>query len=210
MPDLEIHHIGDYLKSLLERFDPAEDLHFQTRTTMDTLDYSGHGFNAGSKLVIAAAGPKRRALTAEIPSALQLPEGWREARVVMPGVLAVSGLKNQATRGEADPTLREFCARISPDSPLRQFPLVILCDDAEFAARSLNNFLWVAFTRSNPAADVDGADAETRQKHWSCQLPLVIDARHKPFHSWPLEDDPEIEKQVDAWAAPGRALHGVY
>ena len=39
------------------------DLHFQTRTTIDTLDYSaGEGLNAGSKLVIAAAGPKRREL----------------------------------------------------------------------------------------------------------------------------------------------------
>lgn len=210
VPDLQIHHIGDYLKALLERFDPAEDLHFHTRTTMDTLDYSGHGFNAGSKLVIAAAGPKRRELPAEISSPLHLPDGWRAAHLVMPGVLAVSGLKNLAKRGEADPTLREFCARISPDNPLRQFPLVVLCDDAEFAARSLNNFLWVTFTRSNPAADVDGADAQTQFKHWSCQLPLVIDARQKPFHSWPLEDAPEIERKVDSWAAPGRALHGVY
>ena len=210
VPELQIHHIGDYLKALLERFDPAEDLHFHTRTTMDTLDYSGHGFNAGSKLVIAAAGPKRRELPVELSSQLQLPAGWNEARVVMPGVLAVSGLKCGATRGEADPSLREFCAGIQPDGELQKFPLVVFCDDAEFAARSLNNFLWVTFTRSNPAADVDGAFAQTRQKHWSCQLPMVIDARRKPFHSWPLEDDPEIERRVDAWAAPGRALHGVY
>ncbi len=60
-PDLDIHDIPAFLRHLLERFDPEADLHFQTRTTMDTLDYSaGMGLNAGSKLVIAAAGPKRR------------------------------------------------------------------------------------------------------------------------------------------------------
>jgi 4-hydroxy-3-polyprenylbenzoate decarboxylase len=210
VPGLEIHHIGDYLKALLERFDPSEDLHFHTRTTMDTLDYSGHGFNSGSKLVLAAAGPKRRDLPTEISSNLQLPSGWNEARVVMPGVLAVSGVKSQAERGESDPSLRHFCSKIGPENGLRAFPLVVLCDDAEFTARSLRNFLWVTFTRSNPAADVDGADSETRQKHWSCKLPLVIDARHKPFHSWPLDDDLQVEKMVDAWAAPGRPLHGIY
>ncbi len=210
VPDLEIHHIGDYLKRFLERFDPAEDLHFHTRTTIDTLDYSGHGLNSGSKLVIAAAGPKRRELPSEISSQLHLPDGWDQARLVMPGILAVSGVKSQAVRGEPDPSLRSFCSRIYSESALRSFPLVVLCDDAEFTARSLHNFLWVTFTRSNPAADLDGADARTVSKHWSCKLPLVIDARQKPFHSWPLEDDPEIEKQVDSWASPGRPLHGIY
>src|SRR5204863_2406009 len=62
-PDLNIHDIPAFLRHLLERFDPERDLHFQTRTTIDTLDYSaGMGLNAGSKLVLAAAGPKRREL----------------------------------------------------------------------------------------------------------------------------------------------------
>ena len=43
------------LQHLLRRVDWTTDLHFQTRTTIDTLDYSGAGLNSGSKLVIAAA-----------------------------------------------------------------------------------------------------------------------------------------------------------
>ncbi|MBI1325418.1 UbiD family decarboxylase [bacterium] len=210
VPGLDIHKIGDFLRAVLERFDPAEDLHFHTKTTIDTLDYTGHGLNAGSKLVIAAAGPKRRELPTEVPSGMELPAEWRDARVVMPGVLAVSGPASHADRGQPDPGLRAFCERIAQDSPLQAFPLVVLCDDAEFTAKSLNNFLWVTFTRSNPAADVDGADAATRVKHWGCRLPVVIDARRKPYHSWPLEDDAEIERKVDAWAAPGRPLHRIY
>ena len=35
----------------------------------------------------------------------------------------------------------------------------MLVDDAEFTTRSLGNFLWVTFTRSNPAADIAGIRA---------------------------------------------------
>ena len=45
------------LRHLLERVDWRRDLHFQTCTTIDTLDYSGTALNEGSKLVVAAAGP---------------------------------------------------------------------------------------------------------------------------------------------------------
>ena len=91
-PDLDIHDIAAFFRHVLERFDPETDLHFQTRTTIDTLDYSaGMGLNAGSKLVIAAAGPKRRELATEVPSGLRLPDGFSDPRIVMPGVLAVRG-----------------------------------------------------------------------------------------------------------------------
>src|SRR5205823_12948237 len=71
-PDLDIHDIPAFFRHLLERVDWANDLHFQTRTTIDTLDYSGHGFNQGSKAVIAAAGPRCRELSASPPDGLRL------------------------------------------------------------------------------------------------------------------------------------------
>ena len=67
-PDLDIHDIPAFFRHLLERVDWRRDLHFQTGTTIDTLDYSGTGLNAGSKVVIAAAGPKRRLLPTEVPA----------------------------------------------------------------------------------------------------------------------------------------------
>src|SRR5262249_17516569 len=69
-PDLDIHDIPAFLRHLLERVDWQADIHFQTRTTIDTLDYSGSGLNEGSKAVIAAAGPKRRALPTDLPATL--------------------------------------------------------------------------------------------------------------------------------------------
>jgi 4-hydroxy-3-polyprenylbenzoate decarboxylase len=89
------------------------------------------------------------------------------------------------------------------------FPLILLVDDSDFAARSLNNWVWVTFTRSNPAADVHGIGSFTSQKHWGCTGPLVIDARIKPHHAPPLEEDAAVSKRVDALAAPGGPLHGI-
>ena len=102
-PDLDIHDIRAFLRHLLERFDPEADLHFQTRTTIDTLDYSaGMGLNAGSKLVIASAGPKRRELATTVPSDLVLTDGFADARIVLPGVLAVRGPRIEGGRRKAE------------------------------------------------------------------------------------------------------------
>jgi 4-hydroxy-3-polyprenylbenzoate decarboxylase len=87
--------------------------------------------------------------------------------------------------------------------------LIVICDDSRFAAASLNNFLWVTFTRSNPATDIYGIKAETRGRHWGCRGPLVIDARIKPFHAPVLEDDPAVERRVDQLGVKGGPLAGI-
>jgi len=204
-PGLDIHDIAAFFRHWLERVDWTADLHFQTRTTIDTLDYSGHGFNQGSKVVIAAAGSPRRALASALPEGLRLPEGFEAPRVAMPGILVVQGPPYTGPNDVA-----RLAANLGPVESLAELPLVVVVDDSEFAARSERNFLWVTFTRSNPAADIDGVDAFLEQKHWGCAGPLVIDARIKPHHAPPLEDDPEIERRVDALAASGGPLHGVY
>ena len=86
---------------------------------------------------------------------------------------------------------------------------MIVADDSDFAARSVANLLWVTFTRSDPAADIDGVGAFIDRKHWGCTGPLAIDARIKAHHAPPLEDDPEVERRVDALGAPGGPLHGL-
>lgn len=203
-PELDIHDVPAFLMHVLRRVDWTRDLHFQTRTTIDTLDYSGSGFNEGSKVVIAAAGEPRRELPSEVPSELRLPDGFRDPRLCLPGVLAINC---PLPRGEE--TLRRFCESFSERDAINGFPLVLLVDDSEFTARTLNNFLWVAFTRSNPAADIDGIGAFIDQKHWGCRGSLVIDARIKPHHAPPLIEGPEVTRRVDALAARGGPLQGV-
>jgi 4-hydroxy-3-polyprenylbenzoate decarboxylase len=209
-PDLDIHDVAAFFRHVLERVDWANDLHFQTRTTIDTLDYSGHDLNQGSKVVIAVAGPRRRSLPTALPDGLRLPDGFQTPRVCLPGILAVQGPPYRASDSGSDRGLDSFTQAFAASDPIGAFPLIVVVDDPEFTARTLRNFLWVTFTRSNPAADIDGIGAFTHQKHWGCTGPLVIDARIKPHHAPPLEDDPEIEKRVEALAAPGGPLHGIY
>ena len=218
-PELDIHDIPAFLRHLLERADWSRDLHFHTATTIDTLDYSaGEGLNSGSKLVIAAAGPKKRELGTSVPAGLRLPDGFTSAKVALPGVLAVKGPPIEVpgskfqveTRPEYDPDLLRFCEALGTwNLELGTFPLVVLVDDAEFAARTLNNFLWVTFTRSNPATDVLGVNGRTWRKHFGCTGPLVIDARLKPHMAPPLEEDPAVTKRVDDLAARGGPLYGL-
>ena len=205
-PALDIHDIPAFLGHLLERIDWTSDLHFQTRTTIDTLDYSGHGLNQGSKVVMAAAGPRRRELPVELRSGMRLPDSFSLPRLVLPGILAVHGPKFVPGSDQ----IGTFCRSFGTDDPICSFPLIVIVDDSEFTARNLGNFLWVTFTRSNPAADIEGIDSFIDQKHWGCRGPLVIDARIKPHHAPPLVEDPEIERRVDALAAPGGPLHGIY
>lgn len=208
-PGLHLHDIAGFFKHVLERIDWTHDLHFQTRTTIDTLDYSGSGFNEGSKVVWAAVGPVRRTLPTLLPSDLRLPEGFSEPRVCIPGVLAIRSPKFAPTREEPEPAVRRFADFYRPSDSINAFPLIVLVDDSDFTARTLNNFLWAAFTRSNPAADLHGIGAFTHQKHWGCEGSLVLDARIKPHHAPPLVEDSEVSKRVDALAAPGGPLHGI-
>ena len=182
---------------------------FQTRTTIDTLDYSGTGLNEGSKLIVAAAGEKKRTLPTEIPSNLKLPPGFDSPTVCLPGVLALTAPKWAAEAHGVDPIPQQFCDAIPVNAAINSFPLVLLVDDGEFCGRTLSNFLWVTFTRSNPAADVYGIGSFTEQKHWGCRGSLVIDARLKSHMAPPLECDPEVSAKVDRLFAKGGPLHGV-
>ncbi len=207
---LDIHDAGRFLVHLLERIDWRRDLHFQTRTTIDTLDYSGTGFNEGSKVVMAAAGEKRRELPVEIPTELSLPEGFSNPQVAAPGIMTIEGPPCTRHCPGEDPELMRFCGSFDASSSLCRFPLVVIADDAGFAAQNLENFIWVTFTRSDPAADIYGVDAFTDAKHWGAMGAVVIDARIKPHHAPSLDPDPEVEARVDALAAKGGPLHGLY
>lgn len=105
--------------------------------------------------------------------------------------------------------MERLCRSIDRQHPLWQFPLLVVVDDASFTAATLENFLWITFTRSNPAADVHGVEAEIRHKHWGCRGPLVIDARLKPHHAPPVEEDPAVTAAVDDLCRAGGPLAGL-
>ncbi len=193
--NLDTHDIPHFFAHLLARVDWARDLHFQTRTTIDTLDYSGSGWNEGSKVVIACRGDVRRQLAQTLPENFTVPAGFSEPVFCQPGILAV-----KAPRFEANQPAREqaeaFCAHMARFD-LAPVPMILLVDDSQFTAATLNNFVWVAFTRANPSHDLYGVNAFTEFKHWGCRGPLVIDARKKPHHAPELVTDPAMQAKVE-------------
>ncbi|MGA2797735.1 MAG: UbiD family decarboxylase [Thermoguttaceae bacterium] len=210
-PELDVRHVPDFFRHLLERVDWRRDLHFQTCTTIDTLDYSSGRLNEGSKVVIAAAGPARRILPVAVDSMLTLPEdlGFKRARIFLPGILLVEGPAFRAEADGRDSAIERFCARYTRHDVINAFPWVVIVDQSEFTAANLENFLWVTFTRSNPATDIYGIESFVVDKHWGTRGSLVIDARSKPHHAPPLAEDPAVGKRIDAMAARGGPLHGI-
>lgn len=190
-PHLDVSDIASFLKHFLERIDLENDLHFETRTTIDTLDYSGEGLNRGSKLFITACGKKRRDLNAHA-SSIEITGGFKAPKCVLPGVLVIEG-----------PAFDADCRELILDDLSRQlkhqtkgFPMVVLVDDSTFSGESLANFLWVTFTRSNPSMDVHGVLGGTVNKHFSAGQAMIIDARIKPHHAPALEVSPEVARQA--------------
>jgi 4-hydroxy-3-polyprenylbenzoate decarboxylase len=206
-PNLNVNDIGGFLKHILQRIDLTRDLHFHTRTTIDTLDYSGDGLNTGSKVAITVAGEIKRELWNELPASFNLPRPFNKYKMVMPGVLAVEVPKNIRTSDM--PLMLEILQEHLGEADLSGMPLMVLCNDAEFTAQSINNFVWVTFTRSNPSHDIYGINSFTEHKHWGCNGPLIIDALIKPHHAPVLEKDAAIERLVDAMGVKGGALEGI-
>lgn len=204
---LDVNDIPAFFRHMLERTDWTRDLHFQTKTTIDTLDYTGSGLHDGSKLVMAAAGEKKRELWTELPGGFSLPRPFENAKLAMPGVLAVEGPAFTSYE-EAAREIETWTEQLG-DRAFDGLPLMVLCDDAGFGAANLENLLWVAFTRSNPSHDTYGVKSFVEHKHWGCRGPLIIDARIKPHHAPPLIEDPAVERRVDAMGAKGGALHGI-
>lgn len=203
-PNLNTHDISNFLNHVLERVDWKRDLHFQTKTTIDTLDYSGTGWNAGSKVVIACCGEKKRTLSGSLPENFDLPAGFSEPCFAQKGILVIKAPKysDEVSGAEQAKSLSRYLEAYN----LENIPLVVLADDSGFTSQTLNNFLWVTFTRSNPSHDIYGVKEFIENKHWGCEVALVIDARVKPHHAPPLIEDPEVSKKADQLFAKGGEL----
>ncbi|TCK83549.1 UbiD family decarboxylase [Albibacterium bauzanense] len=206
-PDLDIYDVPKFFQHILERLDPSRDLHFHTQTSIDTLDYSGEDINSGSKVVFAAAGDKLRELITDKP--LDFPElrGFINSKFVMPGIIAVETIafKDYETDGRI---INEYAA-VLENYNLTGIGLIVLCDDAFFASESLNNFLWVTFTRSNPSHDIYGVGSFISHKHWGCKGPIIIDARKKPHHAPELVKDEAVENRINRLGIKGKSLYGI-
>jgi len=188
---IDVNNIPEFLAYMLSRMDFSNDLHFYTNTTMDTLDYSGDGLNSGSKLVLAAYGDVRRKLATTIPEKITALNA--NASLIMPGVIAL----NAATA-----TIHSIQEKLKGqgENLLEQdgIAMIIITEDATWMAAEFNNFIWAAFTRTNPSKDIEGVDSYINNKHWGCKGPLIFDATIKKHHAPAVVKDNEVEKKVSA------------
>ena len=201
--------IAAYFQFVLERIVWQRDVHFYTNTSIDTLDYSGTSINMGSKVVLAAYGAVCRTLCDKLPDLFhQLPQ-FSAPKLVMPGVIALH-TTNFTNYDFARDQMETLDAVLKPFMKgLGGVALIIITDDPSFLAKELNNFLWVTFTRSNPAKDIYGIQSFTEDKHWGCHGPLVIDAREKPHHAPVLKVNAATERSIQHIFDKGGSLFGI-
>jgi UbiD family decarboxylase len=175
------------LEHVLARTNPETDLYVFANLSMDTLDYSGPEVNKGSKGVWLGLGDPVRELPRAF-SAAELPRGVNDVRVFCGGCLVVG-----APSYEDEP---DVPARVAAHPSFGGWPLIVLTDEPERAARSTINFLWTTFTRFEPAADIHAAGARIVRNHVSYRGPIVIDARLKPWYPRELTCAPDVAAKV--------------
>ena len=206
---LSIKDIAMFFQYMLERIDFCRYVHFYSNTSIDTLDYSGSGLNSGSKVVFAAYGDKKRELAGILPGDFKNISFLQNVLMIMPGI-AVLQINPFSTYEKVNIEMQELENQLAIQKEgLVNLPLIIVADDASFTAQTLNNFLWVTFTRCNPSHDIYGVDNFTINKHWGCNGPLIIDARIKPHHAPALIKDEATERSIDPIFEKGGSLYGV-
>ncbi|HEB53548.1 MAG TPA: UbiD family decarboxylase [bacterium] len=174
------------LAHVLARCRFGTDLYVFGSLSMDSLDYAGPEINKGSKGVLLGLGEPVRKLPGEFCGAL--PPPFASALAFCPGCLVVQG-----PSFSADPDAPATLAR---HAAVRDWPLVVLVDDADQTARSTMNFLWTTFTRFEPARDLHASDLRLVRGQPSYTPPIVLDARMKPSYPGELFCDPDTSDLV--------------
>jgi UbiD family decarboxylase len=184
---IDLRNFRAVLTHVLERADWSKDLIVFANASMDTLDYTGPAVNKGSKGVILGLGEPLRALpntwNGSLPAGLA-----KHAVVFSPGCLVVEGLSYHERQ--------DAPALLAKHQGFREWPLVVLVDDAAKTVRTEASFLWTTFTRFEPAADIYSANTTLIRNKISYEGPIVIDARKKPWYPDELFCDPKTAATV--------------
>lgn len=195
--ELHCHDIATFFRHHFERMDLQRDLHFYTKTSIDTLDYSGEEINEGSKLVLAAYGPKLRDLSETLPDGLDHLPGVLSALMLIPGVMGLE-LNAFTSYAEARTHLAQLTEALEKIN-LTGIVQIVLFNDFKFGTGEalLRDYLWITYTRSNPSHDIYGVQEQIKNKHWGCAGPMLIDARKKPHHAPELKVLTATEEKIN-------------
>lgn len=205
---LNCHDTAGFFQYVFERLDFSRDLHFYTKTTIDTLDYSGDGINEGSKLVLAAYGDKVRSLKTNLPEGIKQYAPLKDSLMLMPGVLALS-IDKFSDYKKAKEEITSLSQWLEKQPEMTEgLAQIVVYDDFAFnvSGNLFRDYVWVTYTRSNPSHDIYGVGEFIQNKHWGCKGPMIIDARKKPHHAPELILDPLTEKSIERFFKKGASL----
>lgn len=167
---MDLRDFPKVLEYVLQRVDLRTDLYVFANLAMDTLDYTGPAVNEGSKGVLLGVGEPIRSLMKEY-SGPMLP-GVKSVEVFCGGCLLMEGPSYEDDSN--------FAQHLASQASVKEWPLVILVDDAANTAKSASTFLWNVFTRFEPAADIKCNNTKVIRNHLCYEPPVIIDARKKP------------------------------
>ena len=186
---VDLRNFRETFEHVLERAHFETDLYIFNNLSMDTLDYTGPNVNEGSKGVLLGLGEKVRELPRHYEGG-DLGAGFDNPQVFCGGCLVVQGQPH-----DRDP---DAAKRIARSDTIANWPVVILCDDADQCARSSMNFLWTVFTRFEPAADIVPASQRVVRHQVVHGAPIVIDCRMKQPYPEELFCDEETAAKVES------------
>lgn len=207
--NLNCHQTDEFFKYVFERIDLKRDLHFYTKTSIDTLDYSGGEINEGSKLVVAACGEKIRTLKKTLPPVIFECEFVSNPILLIDGVMAVM-LNAFSNYENAKNEMNGLSFWINKNiKDFEGIVQIVIYDDFVFDSETLrmNDYVWITYTRSNPSHDIYGVNEWIENKHWGCDGPMIVDARKKPHHAPELVKDLNTEKNILRFFKEGGPLH---
>jgi 4-hydroxybenzoate decarboxylase subunit C len=181
---VDLADIRATLEHVLARTDPRTDLYVFGHLSMDTLDYTGPQVNRGSKGVWMGLGDPVRDLPRAFAPPVPPPSDVTAVRAFCAGCLVVGA------RPFAED--REAPSRLAAHPAFAGWPLLVVTDEPDRAARSPVNFLWTTFTRFEPAADIHAARVSLERNHVVFTPPVAIDARIKPWYPAEVSGGPDV------------------
>lgn len=203
---VDCNQVESFFKYVLERLDFKRDFHFYTKTSIDTLDYSGETINEGSKLVVAAYGEPLRKLTTHLPAEINEHVQVNTAAMMTPGVIGLI-LKPFTTYENAKSEIKNLADWVAENKEYFEgIAQLVIHDEFVPSSKAINDYVWITYTRSNPSHDVYGVNEFIKDKHWACDGPMIIDARKKPHHAPELVIDTKVEKQIERFFKKGAPL----
>ena len=182
----DLRDFKSLFEHILARVEWHRDLFIFSQTAFDTLDYASGKINHGSKAILMGLGDAKRDLPRRFEG--ELPSGLESAEAFCAGCLVVTGpsYDDEKDLGE----------RVAASSEFADWQIVVLHDSIDCAATA-DKFLWATWTRFDPARDIYAKRIELKNNHVGYTVPVVIDARMKPWYPQEVEPAAETVTLVD-------------